>query len=712
LPVCTNESKIYVSGRIAFVVAVVLGLTEATAEVAPEEHRLGELRAITAVEAKEDVVIDGRLDDQVWRRAGWQSEFIQLKPYPGEPARAQTRVAVAFDNAHIYAAFRCFNPTGSSANSKINRRDGNLDMDNAVTLYLDPFHTRRDCYYFSTNSLGTQVDGRIGEDGGANDKNWDCTWQTAAREDSLGWTAEMAIPVGEIRLPEGEGRIWGINFRRNYPEHFETSFWTERDAPWRVSRSGDLLGLGELRKEFAAALYPYLVFLDTNSPAADRRTIYASGGAEAIAGGDLRLNLGTKASGYVTYNPDFATVEADLEVINLTRYETFYPEKRLYFLEGGELFRTRFNVFHSRRIGDIDLGLKANGRLGGYNFAVLSAREREVGDSPASQSSVFRLQGDVLRASNFGLMAVDRSRSGGYNRLISADATFNFPGGYRVSSQFVGSFASGGDFETAYFAQFGRQAQLYNYTLSFSDIDPGFQDNVNPVGFIRDDDRRQVEARGGNEIWIEKHGIDKINSHVHGNAFWSHDGALRNVDVGGWVGVTFLEKWLVGFSRNYHTELFEKRFRNHTSLWEMGYNQQAWNNYSLLHQWGRNFDADFHRLLMRVYLKPKHKLALSYKFTYFTLSPDPSGRSTRLHFLTADYNFTPDIWLRLITQYSSRNDRVYVYGLFGWRFASPFGALYLAYTADRFDAEDDSLSLPAREKQGTFFAKFTVPLEL
>jgi len=111
---------------------------------AAQERQLGDPRAIKAMEVKDEINLDGLLDEDTWREAEWQGDFVQLKPSPGTPARAETRVAVAFDETHIYAAFRCYNPTGPSANSKITRRDGNMDMDNAVTLYLDSFHTRRD----------------------------------------------------------------------------------------------------------------------------------------------------------------------------------------------------------------------------------------------------------------------------------------------------------------------------------------------------------------------------------------------------------------------------------------------------------------------------------------------------------------------------------------------------------------------------------------
>ena len=303
-----------------------------------ESRTSSNVRTIRANRAEIAPEVNGMLDDACWQEADWQGDFIQMKPSVGEKAKALTRTAVAYDEKHIYVAFRCFNPTGSSANSRITRRDGNLDLDNSVTVYLDSFHSRRDCYYFSTNSLGTQIDGRIGEDGRTNDKSWDCTWFVASQEDSSGWTSEMAIPVNEIRFPVDSVNPWGINFRRNYPDLLEQSFWSELDRAWQVSRFGDLEGLGGFKKKLSVSLYPYMVSLDSNTESAGRKTVYSSGGTEVITGADLRFNIGAAATSNLTYNPDFATVEADQEVINLSRYEISFPEKRLYFLEGAELF--------------------------------------------------------------------------------------------------------------------------------------------------------------------------------------------------------------------------------------------------------------------------------------------------------------------------------------------------------------------------------------
>lgn len=670
-------------------------------------------RSISALKAEQAPAIDGLLEDSCWQKADWQGGFVQLKPFPGQPARAATRLAVACDQHNFYVAFRCFNPTGPAANSRINRRDGNMDQDNAVTLYLDTFHTRRDCYYFSTNSLGIQVDGRIGEDGRSNDKSWDCVWRVDAHEDSAGWTVEMAIPVSEIRIQQGSSQPWGINFRRNYPEYFETSFWSERDKAWRVSQSGDLVGLAGFKKSFSVALYPYMVGLDANVPSLGRKTIYSSGSTEVISGADLRLNLGSAANGNLTWNPDFATVESDQDVINLTRYETFFPEKRLYFLEGAELFKNRINVFYSRRIGDIDYGVKSNGRVGQFNYALLSVHERAVGGEPSSRTSVLRLQRDIFGSSNIGLLAVDKTFSGGYSRVLNTDATLYFPSHFKFTSQFVGSFPSGGgEFTKAYFLRLARETDIYHYHLRFTNIDPGFQENVNQVGFIQDDDRRELDSDVRYEWWIKKYGIEKVNMHSMNNVFWSHSGAIRNLRLNQWAAVTFLEKWLLGYGNTYRTELFEKRYRNHSMLAEGGYNQQQWNSYSWIYLWGRNFDLDYTQLVLRGRFKPTDNLSLSYSFNRLRFSPDPRQQSTNLHVLTGEYNFTPDLWLRLFTQYNSRNDRFYLYGLFGWRFAPPFGALYLAYTRDRFDTFDDLLKPLSSKDERAFFVKLTVPLTL
>jgi len=671
-------------------------------------------RNITAATAQAPPKIDGLLDDPVWQAAEWQDNLVQYRPTPGDIPQAATRVAVACDRQFIYAAFRCLNPGGAATNSSIAERDGDMDNDNAITLYLDTFHTRRDCYYFSTNSLGTQVDGRISEDGLSNDKKWDCTWWVASHEDSLGWSCEMKIPVSEIRIPRGEGRLWGINFRRNYPQMFETSFWQYRDVAWRVSQSGDLLGLPAFSKLLSATLYPYLVGLDSNQPASGRRTILSSGGRELVGGADLRLKLGNTMDGNITCNPDFATVEADLSKINLTRYEISYPEKRLYFLEGAELFNNEINVFYSRRIGDLNWGVKTNGRVGKVNYAVLTADERAgVGGNPSAQTGAVRLQRDILGSSNIGLTAVSRAWDGGYARVLSGDGVLVFNSNTSIRTQLVGSFPSGGDkFASAAALRFSYARGLYQVNAGGYHYDSGFQKNVNRVALVPQDNYNRPFTWFSGEHWIRRHGIDKISFNQGNDLAWHNNGDLQLVKIRSTEGVTFLSNWQVDFGGVYQTELFEKRFHNPSWTTDIIWNDRISKSARLTRTWGRNFERDFNQTSLTGAFKPVSGLSLSSSLTVLRFSPDSTNQETSLFDLTADYNFSPDFWFHLTGEYNSNNDRVYFYGLFGWRFRPPFGALYVAYTADRFDMPDSRLGRTLGRRDRALFVKLTVPLTI
>jgi hypothetical protein len=671
------------------------------------------VRSIAAVQAETAPKIDGAVDDACWQTADWQGDFVQLKPDMGDPALVNTRIAIAWDEEYIYAAFRCNNPDGAASNSQMTRRDANLDQDNSVTLFLDTFRNRRDCYYFATNSLGTQVDGRIGEDGRTNDKNWDCVWSVAAQEDSLGWTAEMAIPVSELRISKDEQNSWGVNFKRNYPNFLAMSFWNESNRTWQVSRFGDMTGLGKFKKSFEIAVYPYVVSMSGTTPSVDRRTVYSSDNTEVVAGGDVRFNVGSAAQGNITVNPDFATIEADREVINTTRFETFFPEKRLFFLEGSELFSNRINVFYSRRIGDIDFGAKTNGRAGKFNYAVLSSKERKISDDPSATVSAFRLQRDILESSNIGLLAVNRSYTGGYNRVVSSDASIYLPSDVMITAQLVGSFPSEDKKTHAFFVRAAREDEIYHYHLRFTTLQPGFRQNVNEVGFIQDDDRREFDSDITYKWWVRKNGIERMSFLSKNNLFWNYDwDTFRHSKIVQFVGMTLTNKIGLGLSHHYYSELYEKRFHNRVLIPEIGYNMQNWYSYSLAYLTGRNYDRDIRQWAASSRFKLNQGLSLEYRFNHLRFNPDPTDKGTVLNILSADYNFTPDLWFRLFMQHRSRNDRFYLYGLLGWRFAPPFGALYIAYTGDRFDQMDEFDSVLRRENNRTFFMKLSLPLTL
>lgn len=198
----------------------------------------------------------------------------------------------------------------------------------------------------------------------------------------------------------------------------------------------------------------------------------------------------------LTYNPDFATVEGDQERINLTRWELSFPEKRLFFLEGNELYSTRIRTFYSRRIGDIDYGGEFIGKIGDYTISAMTAQSSEdtLLNKPRAIFSTFRLKKDILESSTLGFTYAGKDWQGGDSRSFSADYVLNLGNAWKVTGQFVTSAPGKFWQSSAYFVRFARESNIYHYHIRFSDIGKNFRNNVNQTGFIRDDDMQEFDS--------------------------------------------------------------------------------------------------------------------------------------------------------------------------------------------------------------------------
>ncbi|MGH7711859.1 MAG: carbohydrate binding family 9 domain-containing protein, partial [Gemmatimonadaceae bacterium] len=187
--------------------------------------------------------IDGVIDSTEWAGAAAVAQpFLQYAPRRGEAATQRTEVFVSYDSTHLYVAFRVFDDNDPT--SQLTRRDADLLNDDAVVLLLDTYHDRQSGYYFITNLLGTQADGRIADDGRTVDGSWDASWRSAARRTTTGWEAELAIPLASVAFRPGEQRSWGINFGRSRRRTLELSYWAgPLDNAYRMSQAGHLEGL-------------------------------------------------------------------------------------------------------------------------------------------------------------------------------------------------------------------------------------------------------------------------------------------------------------------------------------------------------------------------------------------------------------------------------------------------------------------------------------
>ncbi|MCP5120623.1 MAG: carbohydrate binding family 9 domain-containing protein, partial [bacterium] len=199
---------------------------------------------VAAAKSVQPPVIDGAIEPGEWAGAALFDGFVQLEPTRGAPASEDTTAYFFYDDTNLYFAVHCHDSKPESITARLNRRDDKLEQDDSISIVLDTFHDRRTGYFFATNPLGTQSDGRVRDDGRVTDSTWDAAWQSAAVRTGDGWSAEFAIPFRVLTFKPGEDRTWGFNIGRTRRSSLETSFWHgPLEDDMRISQYGEVTGL-------------------------------------------------------------------------------------------------------------------------------------------------------------------------------------------------------------------------------------------------------------------------------------------------------------------------------------------------------------------------------------------------------------------------------------------------------------------------------------
>lgn len=302
-------------------------------------------------------MIDGVDNDAVWRTAKVISDFKEWQPDEGAKARFRTEAKVAYDAANLYVFVRAFDPHPDSIIRILERRDTWTPSD-MIWLFVDSFHDHRTGYEFGVNAAGAKIDQAIYDDGNE-DNAWDAVWDVATKIDSLGWTAEFRIPLSQLRYDKSKEHTFGFTIDRDIYRYSERVSWPlfRQSQAGLVSQFGELGGLKDLQAPRPFEALPYL--LAKNSAKIANNTY--SSGSDVTIGGDLKYRIGPNLTLDATVNPDFGQVESDPAVLNLTAYETFFDERRPFFVAGRGLFSFTVNcsqvncnnegLYYSRRIG-------------------------------------------------------------------------------------------------------------------------------------------------------------------------------------------------------------------------------------------------------------------------------------------------------------------------------------------------------------------------
>jgi uncharacterized membrane protein YgcG len=428
--------------------------------------------------------IDGVLNDDAWKNATTLRDFYQVQPGDNLQPSQPTEVLLGRDDKFLYVAFRAHDRSGR-VRATVAPRD-QISDDDTVGIYLDTFNDKRKAYKLVFNPLGIQADG-VMTDGQGTDTTVDVVMQSKGAVTTDGYVVEVAIPFKSLRFDAGKNQLWGVHFERQirYPND-EVDSWMpiSRDQSGYLNQEGHLTGFDGISTGHTLEVIPTLTTsqrarrVTSNNPALPDETRMVNQAPKFAPGVTVKYGIRPNVTASLTVNPDFADVEADRAVITANqRFPIFFAEKRPFFLEGVDIFKTPLQVVHTRTIVDPDVAGKLTGKIGRNSFGLLFASDAAPGNYSEDDRhnpdklakiqpfldknalvGVLRLKRDIGQQSSIGMIATS------YNFAQHHNQTGGFDGRFRLDPQTVLSFQV-----------LGTTARRYFY-------DPSLDDNVYRTG--------------------------------------------------------------------------------------------------------------------------------------------------------------------------------------------------------------------------------------
>jgi hypothetical protein len=455
--------------------------------------------------------------------------FTQRNPHDGESVSEPTDAYLGYDQKNLYVVFVCFDDP-RKVRARMSRREDVYD-DDQVEIILDTFHDRRRAYAFQTTPLGVQWDAiwteasREEQTAGHFDTSFDTVWDSRGKVTEDGFVVWMAIPFKSLRFPAAKQQEWGIILYRGITRKTEDSFWPHISlkTEGRLGQAATLYGLEGISPGHSIELIPYGVLrgfraLDTRDPT---NPYFQHAEAQGQPGMDAKFVIRDHFVVDMTANPDFSQVESEDPLITVNqRYAVYFPEKRPFFLENEDFFRTPMDLFFTRNIGDPSAGIRLTGKDGPYSVGLMSADDRSPGlavpdYSPLSGIRSYfttaRVSRDIFRQSSVGALYTDWEcpTTGEFNRIGGVDTHLKFNPNWTLDGQAVTSssnlnlnceanlypFSSGNRGNGNYYAGPAEKLELrrdglhFSYDGIYNDISPGF---VSIPGFINRVDIRET----------------------------------------------------------------------------------------------------------------------------------------------------------------------------------------------------------------------------
>ena len=701
----------------------------------------------SAVKASSDPVMDGDvLNDPAWANVPEVTTFIQKTPDEGQSVSEKTAVKVMYTEKTFYVSVVCYDTNPGEIVISDTRRDSPLNNSDSFSFIIDTFKDFQTGYLFGTNPAGIEYDAQItggGEGGsmmrrfsmgtgGGFNVNWDAVWEVKSQKGDFGWSAEFAIPFKTLRYATNKDQSWGINFERVIARKKEEAHWSPISRQHTMNRlvSAGTLTHMNVPTSRNIKILPYV--LGQNNVNKSETTSKSSDGNFGL---DAKLSIGSSMSLDLTYNTDFAQVEADEQQINLDRFSLFFPEKRAFFLEnaglfsvgsGGGFFGPDIEMFFSRRIGvgpggapvPILGGGRLTGTAGGMKIGMLSMRTEAVKDiTEANQYSVFRLKKELPNRTHIGAMytALDHMGTDGYvNNAYAFDAQIGI-GELSKIVVFAGLTETpemDKDNAYAYRMEIARDTKQISTNASYTEVGASF----NPeMGYLKRENYRKWSGRIFTRFRPEnKFGLLEIRPHVNYDGYWKLDGFQES---GRWHIDNHWE-FRSGFEIHTGTNLVKEGVIEVFEISDSVFvsagtyddqeiqimimtNQAKPISFSSMNRIGGFFGGDRINMTPTLKIRYKDKITSEFSFNFNKVNLPNGNFTTNLLRARLTYSFTPKMYIQSLLQYNNQSDQWSMNWRFIWQQSAGTG-LYLVY-----NQAQDYDGIPIEKSTKSFVVKYS-----
>ena len=701
----------------------------------------------SAVKATSNPLIDGDvLNDLAWNDVPAVTTFIQKTPDEGDSVSENTVVKVMYSDKIFYVSVVCYDSKPNEIVISDTRRDSPLNNSDSFSFIIDTFQDYQTGYLFGTNPAGIEYDAQItggGEGGsmmrrfsmgtgGGFNVNWDAVWEVKSQRGDFGWSAEFAIPFKTLRYEKDKDQSWGINFERVIARKKEEAHWSPISRQHTMNRlvSAGILTNMNVPLSRNIKIMPYV--LGQNNENKEEVTSKSSDGNFGL---DAKLSVGSSMSMDLTYNTDFAQVEADEQQINLDRFSLFFPEKRAFFLEnaglfsvgsGGGFFGPDIEMFFSRRIGvgpegvpvPIIGGGRLTGTFSGMKVGVLSMRTDAVKDiTEANQYSVLRLKKELPNRTHFGGMytALEHGGTDGYlNQSYAVDAQLGIGELSKIVAfaGFTDTPELKKDNAYAYRLEVSRDSKQITTTASYTEVGKDF----NPeMGYLKRENYRKWSGRIFTRFRPKnKLGLLEIRPHVNYDGYWKLDGFQQS---GRWHIDNHWE-FRSGLEIHTGTNLVKEgvleAFEISDSVFVPAgtYNDQEIQimimtnsakpiSFNSMNRIGGFFGGDRINVTPTIRFRYKDRITSEFSSNFNKVKLPGGNFTTNLLRARLTFAFTPKMYIQSLFQYNNQSDQWSMNWRFIWQQSAATG-LYLVYNQTQ-----DYDGIPIESSTKSFVVKYS-----